>query len=69
MMKRIAMLILVAGLAAAPAGCSTTQKTIGGAALGGVGGAVVGDAIAGTGGAVVGGVGGAVAGAAIARRL
>lgn len=69
MMKRIAMLTLVAGLAAATAGCSTTQKTIGGAALGGVGGAVVGDAIAGTGGAVVGGVGGAVAGAAIARRL
>ncbi|TWG98047.1 hypothetical protein L598_000200001860 [Mesorhizobium sp. J18] len=69
MIKRIGILTLAASLAAATAGCSTTQKTIGGAAVGGVGGAVVGDAIAGTGGAVVGGVGGALAGAAVARRL
>ena len=45
----------------AAAGCSRTQKTIGGAAVGGVGGAVIGNAVGGTGGAVIGGVGGAVA--------
>ena len=53
----------------AAAGCSRTQKTIGGAAVGGVGGAVIGNAVAGTGGAVIGGVGGAVAGGAIGRNL
>ncbi|MEC5291392.1 hypothetical protein VSX64_09710 [Aurantimonas sp. C2-6-R+9] len=49
--------------------CTTTQKTVGGAVVGGVGGAVLGDAIAGTGGAVVGGVAGAVAGGAVGRNL
>ena len=49
--------------------CTTTQKTVGGAVVGGVGGAVLGDAVAGTGGAVVGGVAGAVAGGAVGRNL
>ena len=69
-MKRTAGVALVLGCALmAGAGCTSNQKTLGGAAVGGVGGAVVGDAIAGTGGAVVGGVGGAVAGAAVGRNL
>lgn len=50
-------------------GCTTNQRTLGGAAVGGVGGAAIGNSIAGTGGAVVGGVGGAVAGAAVGQSL
>ncbi|GLQ37893.1 hypothetical protein GCM10007908_15130 [Rhizobium albus] len=69
MMKKMATLSLVAVATLGAAGCTTGQKTVGGAVVGGVGGAVVGDAIAGTGGAIVGGVGGAVAGGAIARNL
>jgi hypothetical protein len=69
-MKRKALIFsLLAGIVVAGSGCSTTERTIGGAVVGGVGGAVVGDAIAGTGGAVVGGATGAVAGAAVARNL
>lgn len=49
------------------AGCTTTERTVSGAAIGGVGGAVVGDAIGGTGGAVVGGLAGGTAGAVIGR--
>lgn len=69
MARNLAALALLGLAAFAASGCTTTQKTIGGAAVGGVGGAVVGDAVAGTGGAVVGGVGGALAGAAVGRRL
>ena len=68
MTKTIAA-VAILGAVFAGAGCSTNQKTVGGAVVGGVGGAVVGDAIGGTGGAVVGGVGGAVAGGAIGRNL
>lgn len=69
MRKSIATLSLVLATMLAASGCSTTEKTIAGAAVGGVGGAVVGDAIAGSGGAIVGGIGGAVAGGAIGRNL
>ena len=69
MVRKIAVLGVVVTSAFAAAGCTTGQKTLAGAAVGGVGGAVVGDAIAGTGGAIVGGVGGAVAGGAIARNM
>lgn len=69
MTRQFGALLLLVLATIGLSGCTTTQKTIGGAAVGGVGGAVVGDAIAGTGGAVVGGIGGAVAGAAVARRL
>jgi hypothetical protein len=48
-------------------GCTTTERTVGGAAIGGVGGAVVGDAIGGSGGAVIGGLAGGTAGAVIGR--
>lgn len=69
MVRRIGFLTLLGSLVLATAGCTTSQKSLGGAAVGGVGGAVIGDAVAGTGGAIVGGVGGAVAGAAIGRNL
>ncbi|MDZ5698112.1 hypothetical protein [Chelativorans sp. M5D2P16] len=69
MKKKIGMLSVVLGASLMASGCTTTEKTITGAAVGGLGGAVVGDAIAGTGGAVVGGIGGAVAGGAIGRNL
>lgn len=48
-------------------GCTTSERTVGGAAIGGVGGAVVGNAVGGTGGAVVGGLAGGTAGAIIGR--
>lgn len=62
-------ILAVIGSIIMASGCTTREKTIGGAVAGGVGGAVLGDAIAGTGGAILGGVGGAVAGGAIARRM
>lgn len=63
------LIISTVGLSLTFTACTQTQKTISGAAIGGVGGAVIGDAVAGTGGAIVGGVGGAVAGAAVGRNL
>lgn len=69
MIKQYGRYLILGSLLLATAGCTTTEKRIGGAVVGGVGGAVVGDAIAGTGGAVVGGIGGAVAGSVIAPRL
>ncbi len=69
MIKKIGTLCLLGGLVAATAGCTTTEKTIAGATVGGVGGAVAGNAIAGSGGALLGGVGGAVAGGVIGRNL
>ncbi|GHD08729.1 glycine zipper 2TM domain-containing protein [Tianweitania populi] len=68
-MTRMIAAVAILGAALASTGCSTNQKTLGGAAVGGVGGAVVGNSIGGTGGAVIGGVGGAVAGGAIGRNL
>ncbi|MBP0439880.1 hypothetical protein [Tianweitania sediminis] len=68
MTKRLAVLAVL-GATLVGAGCTTSERTVGGAVVGGVGGAVVGNAVAGTGGAVVGGVGGAVAGGAIGRNL
>lgn len=68
-MTRMIAAVAILGAAFASAGCTTNEKTFGGAAVGGVGGAVVGNAVGGTGGAVIGGVGGAVAGGAIGRNL
>ncbi|MCT8998729.1 hypothetical protein [Chelativorans intermedius] len=69
MTKKLATFCLLGAMMAAVAGCSTTEKTIAGAAAGGVGGAVAGNAIGGSGGALVGGIAGAAAGGLIARRL
>ncbi|MBS9720569.1 hypothetical protein JYU29_07710 [Tianweitania sp. BSSL-BM11] len=68
-MTKMLAAAFILGAAFTSAGCTTTEKTVGGAAAGGVGGAVVGNAIGGTGGAVIGGVGGAVAGGAIGRNM
>jgi hypothetical protein len=69
MRRMIGVTAVVACSLLAATGCTTTQKSIGGAVVGGVGGAVVGDAVAGTGGAIIGGVGGAVVGSAVGRNL
>lgn len=69
MRKTVGTLSFVLATLLAASGCSTTEKTVAGAAVGGVSGAVVGDAVAGSGGAVVGGIGGAVAGGAIGRNM
>ncbi|WP_182084850.1 YMGG-like glycine zipper-containing protein [Aureimonas sp. ME7] len=50
------------------AGCTTTERTVGGAAIGGVGGAVVGNAVGGSSGAVIGGLAGGTAGAVIGNQ-
>ncbi len=69
MTRTLAVLALVGAAALSASGCTSTQKEIGGTVVGGVGGAVVGDAVAGTGGAIVGGIGGAVVGNAVGRSL
>ncbi|WP_062211005.1 YMGG-like glycine zipper-containing protein [Aureimonas sp. AU12] len=52
----------------ATAGCTTSERTVGGAAIGGVGGAVVGNAVGGSGGALIGGLAGGTAGAVIGNQ-
>ena len=67
-MKKFASIavILVAGLSMTA--CTTTEKTLGGAAIGGGAGALVGGAVGGYGGAVVGGAAGAAGGAIVGSR-
>ncbi len=48
-------------------GCTTSERTVGGALIGGAGGAVVGNAVGGSTGAVIGGVAGGTGGALIGR--
>lgn len=67
-MKKFAPIALVLVSALSLTACTTTHRTLTGAAIGGAGGAVVGGAVGGVGGAVVGGAGGAAAGAYIANR-
>ncbi len=62
--------IVVIGLMALLAGCNTSsqsQRTVGGAAIGAGGGALVGAAVGGGRGAAVGAMAGGVAGALIGR--
>ncbi|MHB2265692.1 hypothetical protein [Aliihoeflea sp. PC F10.4] len=68
MKKQFATAALVAS-ALMVTGCTTGQRSLGGAAVGGVGGAVIGSSVAGTGGAIAGGVGGAVIGSAVGQSL
>jgi Na+-translocating ferredoxin:NAD+ oxidoreductase RnfD subunit len=68
-MTKILAAAALLGASFVATGCTTNERTVGGAVVGGAGGAVVGNAIGGTGGAVVGGVGGAVAGGAIGRNM
>jgi len=66
-MKKFAPIVLVLVSAMSLTACTTTERTLTGAAIGGGTGALVGGAVGGYGGAVVGGAGGAVAGAVIAN--
>ncbi len=66
-MKNIAPIALVVVAALSMSACTTTQRTVSGAAIGGAGGALVGGAVGGYAGAVVGGAGGAAAGALLAN--
>ena len=67
-MKKFAPIALVVISALSMTACTTTQRTVSGAAIGGAGGALAGGAIGGYGGAVVGGAGGAAAGALLANQ-
>lgn len=49
------------------AGCTTNERTLAGAGIGGAGGALVGNAVGGTDGAIIGAVAGGVGGALIGR--
>ncbi|KKC31304.1 hypothetical protein [Devosia psychrophila] len=66
-MKKFAPIALVVISALSMTACTTTQRTVSGAAIGGAGGALVGGAVGGYGGAIVGGAGGAAAGALLAN--
>ena len=67
MLKTLTTTGALAGALMIATGCTTTERTIGGAAIGGTGGAVVGNAIGGSGGAVIGGLAGGTAGALVGR--
>lgn len=64
-MKKFAPIALVLVSALSMTACTTTEKTLTGAAIGGGTGAIVGAAAGGTGGAVVGAALGGTAGAVI----
>jgi hypothetical protein len=66
-MKKLAPIALILVSALSISACTTTQRTVSGAAIGGAGGALVGGAVGGYGGAIVGGAGGAAAGALLAN--
>ena len=66
-MNKLAPIGLIVISALSMTACTTTQRTVTGAAIGGAGGALVGGAVGGYGGAIVGGAGGAAAGALIAN--
>ena len=67
-MKTSASLALVLVAALSLTACTTTQKTVSGAAIGGAAGAVVGGAVGGYGGAIVGAAAGGAGGAIIANQ-
>ena len=66
-MNKLAPVALVVISALSLTACTTTQRTVSGAAIGGAGGALIGGAVAGYGGAIVGGAGGGSAGALLAE--
>lgn len=68
MIKFSAKLVLVIG-ALTLAGCTTTERKLTGAAIGGATGAIVGHSVAGGLGGAVGAAGGAVVGTVIADSL
>ena len=68
-MKKLAATALVVIGALGLAGCTTTERQMSGAAIGGAGGALLGSSVAGGLGGVVGAAGGAAAGVAAADYL
>lgn len=66
-MKRFAYMITISLMTGLLMGCSKSDRTIAGTALGAGVGAAAGSALGGTGGAIIGGAAGAVAGGAIGR--
>ena len=66
-MKKLAPIALILISTLSITACTTTQRTVSGAAIGGAGGALVGGAVGGYGGAIVGGASGAAAGAQVAN--
>ena len=67
-MKKFAPVALLVVAALSLTACTSTQRTVSGAALGGAAGAVVGGALAGYSGAVVGAAAGGAGGALIANQ-
>ena len=67
-MKKSASMALVVVAALSLGACTTTQRTVSGAAIGGAAGAVVGGAVGGYGGAIVGAAAGGAGGALIANQ-
>ena len=67
-MKKLAPIALILVSALSITACTTTERTVSGAAIGGGAGALAGGAIGGYGGAVVGGAAGAAGGAYLANK-
>ena len=67
-MKKFAPVALLVVAALSLTACTSMQRTVSGAALGGAAGAVVGGAVGGYGGAVVGAAAGGAGGALIANQ-
>lgn len=68
-MNKLASVAIVIVGALSLTACTSTQRTMTGAAVGGAAGAAVGGAIASTPGAVVGAAGGAAVGVAVSDRI
>lgn len=68
-MKKIASLALVVVGALSVTACTSTERNLTGAAVGGGAGAAVGGSVMGTPGAVLGAAGGAAAGVAVADEM
>jgi len=66
-MKKLVPIAFVILGAVSLAACTTTQRNMAGAAVGGAAGAAVGGAVAGYPGAIVGAAGGGAAGVALAN--
>ena len=69
MKKKILTSIAAVALIGCLGACTQDQKTLGGAAVGGVTGLAVGNAVGGTGATILGGLGGTAIGAAIGHNM
>ncbi|KAA0970188.1 hypothetical protein FPY71_06535 [Aureimonas fodinaquatilis] len=67
MTSKIKSVAALAAIVLLTAGCTQTERTVSGAAIGGVGGAAIGNAVGGGTGALIGGLAGAGTGALVGR--